>query len=152
MIENTIRYHDSEALVQTDWLEAHRSDTNLRIFDCTTHLMPAEAGTKAPYRIVSGKAEYDAAHIPGAGFIDLQEELSDNSTKLRFMLPSAEQFSAAMSRCGVGEGTRVVLYSADGIIWATRVWWMLRAFGFDNAAILDGGWEKMAGRGPAGFY
>jgi thiosulfate/3-mercaptopyruvate sulfurtransferase len=142
MAENTIRYHDPEALVQTDWLEAHRGDANLRIFDCTTHLLPAEADTGAPYRIVSGKAEYDAAHIPGAGFVDLQGELSDNTTKLRFMLPSAEQFAAVMSRCGVGEGTRVVLYSADGIMWATRVWWVLRAFGFDNAAVLDGGWEK----------
>ncbi|HXR35555.1 MAG TPA: sulfurtransferase [Candidatus Binataceae bacterium] len=147
MAENTIRYHDPEALVQTDWLEAHRGDANLRIFDCTTHLLPAEADTDAPYRIVSGKAEYDAAHIPGAGFIDLQRELSDNTTKLRFMLPSAEQFAAVMSRCGVGEGTRVVLYSADGIMWATRVWWMLRAFGFDNAAVLDGGWEKWQAEG-----
>ncbi|MBF6571322.1 MAG: sulfurtransferase [Candidatus Binataceae bacterium] len=142
MAEDTIRYHHPDALVQTDWLEAHLGDANLRIFDCTTHLLPAEADTGAPYRIVSGKAEYDASHIPGAGFIDLQGELSDNSTKLSFMLPSAEQFAAMMSRCGVGEGAHVVLYSADGIMWATRVWWMLRAFGFDNAAILDGGWEK----------
>ncbi len=147
MAENTIAYHDPNALVQTDWLEAHRSDANLRIFDCTTHLLPAQADTDAPYRIVSGKADYDAAHIAGAGFIDLQGELSDNTTKLRFMLPSAGQFAAVMSRCGVGEGTRVVLYSADGIMWATRVWWMLRAFGFDNAAILDGGWEKWHAEG-----
>jgi thiosulfate/3-mercaptopyruvate sulfurtransferase len=147
MAEDTIRYHHPDALVQSDWLEAHRGDANLRIFDCTTHLLPAEADTGAPYRIVSGKAEYDAAHIPGAGFIDLQGELSDNSTKLRFMLPSAEQFAAVMSRCGVGEGTRVVLYSADGIMWATRVWWMLQAFGFDNAAVLDGGWEKWQAEG-----
>lgn len=147
MKEVNIRYHDPGALVHTDWLEAHLGDANLRIFDCTTHLMPAGADTDAPYRIVSGKAEYDAAHIPGAGFIDLQGELSDNSTKLRFTLPSADQFAAVMSRCGVGEGARVVLYSADGIMWATRVWWMLRGFGFDNAAILDGGWEKWRSEG-----
>ena len=147
MKEVNIRYHDPGALVHTDWLEAHLGDANLRIFDCTTHLMPAGADTDAPYRIVSGKAEYDAAHIPGAGFIDLQGELSDNSTKLRFTLPSTDQFAAVMSRCGVGEGARVVLYSADGIMWATRVWWMLRGFGFDNAAILDGGWEKWRSEG-----
>ncbi len=147
MAENQIRYRNPDALVQTDWLEAHCGDIDLRILDCTTHLMPAESDTDAPYRIVSGKAEYDAAHIPGAAFIDLQGELSDNTTKLRFMLPPAEQFAAVMSRCGVGEGTRVVLYSADGIMWATRVWWMLRAFGFDNAAVLDGGWEKWQAEG-----
>jgi thiosulfate/3-mercaptopyruvate sulfurtransferase len=145
MATNT--YRDPDALVQTEWLEAHCTDADLRIFDCTTHLLPAEAGADAPYRIVSGKAEYDSAHIPGAGFIDLQGELSDNTTNLRFMLPSAEQFAAVMSRCGVGEGTRVVIYSADGIMWATRLWWMLRALGFDNASILDGGWEKWRAEG-----
>ena len=143
----TIAYHDPSALVQTDWLEAHRGDTNLRIFDCTTHLQPAEPGTDIPYRIVSGKADYDAGHIPGAGFLDIQGELSDNTTKLRFMLPSPDQFAAIMSRHGVGEGARVVLYSAGNIMWATRVWWMLRAFGFDNAAVLDGGWEKWRAEG-----
>ncbi|MGD0073177.1 MAG: sulfurtransferase [Candidatus Binataceae bacterium] len=147
MTKETIGYRDPDALVQTDWLEAHFRDANLRIFDCTTHLLPAEPDTDAPYRVVSGKAEYDAAHIPGAGFIDLQGELSDNTTKLRFMMPPAAQFAAVMSRCGVGEGARVILYSADGIMWATRVWWMLRAFGFDNAAVLDGGWEKWQAEG-----
>lgn len=147
MAEPAIAYHDPNALVQTDWLEAHLGDANLRIFDCTTHLLPAEADTDAPYRIVSGKADYDAGHIPGAGFLDLQGELSDNTTKLRFMLPSADQFAAAMSRHGVGQGTRVVVYSAGGIMWATRVWWMLGAFGFDNAAVLDGGWDKWRAEG-----
>ena len=147
MPEETIAYRDPNALVQTDWLEAHRGDTNLRIFDCTTHLQPAEPGTDIPYRIVSGKADYDAGHIPGAGFLDIQGELSDNTTKLRFMLPSPDQFAAIMSRHGVGEGARVVLYSAGNIMWATRVWWMLRAFGFDNAAVLDGGWEKWRAEG-----
>jgi thiosulfate/3-mercaptopyruvate sulfurtransferase len=147
MPEETIAYRDPNALVQTDWLEAHRGDTNLRIFDCTTHLQPAEPGTDIPYRIVSGKADYDAGHIPGAGFLDIQGELSDNTTKLRFMLPSPDQFAAIMSRHGIGEGARVVLYSAGNIMWATRVWWMLRAFGFDNAAVLDGGWEKWRAEG-----
>ena len=149
MAISSISYHDPNALVQTDWLEAHLSDAALRIFDCTTHLLPKEPDTDAPYRVVSGRAEYDAAHIPGAGFIDVQRELSDNTTKLRFMLPPADQFADVMSRCGVGDGTRVVLYSADGIMWATRVWWMLRAFGFDNAAVLDGGWEKWQAEGRA---
>jgi thiosulfate/3-mercaptopyruvate sulfurtransferase len=147
MTEKTIAYHDPGALVQTDWLEAHCGDPDLRIFDCTTHLQRAEPGSEFPYLIVSGKADYDAGHIPGAGFLDIQGELSDNTTKLRFMAPSAGEFAAAMSRHGVGEGTRVVLYSAGNIMWATRVWWMLRALGFDNAAVLDGGWEKWRAEG-----
>ena len=141
-MQQSVAFHDPNALAQTEWLAAHLDDPELRILDCTTHLRPAQPGTKAPYMIVSGRADYDAAHVPGAGFLDLQGELSDNSVKLRFMLPRAEDFAAAMSRHGVGDGSRIVLYSAGGIMWATRVWWMLREFGFTNAAILDGGWEK----------
>lgn len=142
MAEQPMKYGDPDALVQTDWLASHLDDPELRIFDCTTHLRPPQPGTKAPYQIVSGRAEYDAEHIPGAGFLDLQGELSDNTVKLRFMLPRAEDFAAAMSRHGVGDGSRVILYSASGMMWATRVWWMLREFEFTNAAVLDGGWEK----------
>ena len=147
MAEQQMVYHHPQALVQTDWLAAHLHDANLRIFDCSTHLLPADATTDAPYRIVPGKAEYDQGHVPGAGFLDMQGELSDNSTRLRFMLPSAEQFAAVMSRYGVSESARVVLYSAGGPMWATRMWWMLRAFGFENAAILDGGWDKWKAEG-----
>lgn len=140
-------YRDPAALVQTAWLEAHLGDPRLRIFDCTTYLKPAKPESDLPYDIVSGRADYEVGHIPGAGFLDLQGELSDNATRLRFMMPSANQFAAVMSRYGVSEGTRVILYSAGGIMWATRMWWMLRAFGFDNVAVLDGGWEKWRAEG-----
>ncbi len=58
------------------------------------------------------------------------------------MMPSTEQMTAAMARLGVGEGTRVVLYDRAVNMWAARVWWMLRAVGFDQAAVLNGGWKK----------
>jgi thiosulfate/3-mercaptopyruvate sulfurtransferase len=96
---------------------------------------------------VPARAEFEKGHIPGAQFIDLQADLSDQSQRLRFMLPSAEAFAAAMSRFGVGQGTRVVLYSTANPWWATRVWWLLRVFGFDNAAVLDGGWQKRSREG-----
>jgi thiosulfate/3-mercaptopyruvate sulfurtransferase len=147
MAEQTMAHDDSGVLVQTDWLASHLDDRELRIFDCTTHLRPGQAGANAPYQIVGGRAEYDAEHIPGAGFLDLQGELSDNTVKLRFMLPRAEDFAAAMSRHGVGDGSRVILYSSGGMMWATRVWWLLRGFGFTNAAVLDGGWEKWKAEG-----
>ena len=147
MAQQTLALHDPDALVQTDWLAAHLDDPNLRIFDCTTHLRPAQAGTNAPYGIVSGREDYDKEHIPGAGFLDLQGELSDNSVKLRFMLPRSAEFAAAMSRHGVNDNSRVILYCAGAMMWATRVWWMLREFGFTNAAVLDGGWEKWKAEG-----
>lgn len=110
MANDTIEYRDPKSLVQTDWLEAHLGDPHMRIFDCTTYLKPAEPGSDMPYLVVSGKTDYDAGHIPGAGFLDIQGSLSDNTTKLWFTMPSADHFAAAMSRYGVGDGTRAVLY------------------------------------------
>ena len=86
-------------------------------------------------------------HIPGAGFADLHEELSDRHSSLRFTMPPAAQFADAMSRHGVGDGVRVILYDRFVNMWAARVWWMLRAFGFDDAAVLDGGFKKWAREG-----
>jgi len=134
------------ALVSTAWLEAHLANPELRIFDCTTYLRPAPPG-EGPYHPESGRADYDRGHIPGAGFIDLVGELSDRTTSLHFMMPPVAQFEAVFSKLGVGSGTRVVLYSGDHIMWATRLWWMLRAMGFDDAAVLDGGLEKWLAEG-----
>ena len=126
-------------LVQTEWLEAHLGDPDLRVLDCSVHLIPDPNVT---YQVVPGREAFEKAHIPGAQFADLHNDLSDRSQSYRFMLPSAEHFAAAMGRLGVGEGSRVILYSATTLWWATRVWWMLRVFGFDNAAVLDGGFQK----------
>lgn len=128
------------AVVSTAWLEEHLDDGDLRIFESTLYLRPDPSG-EGPYLVESGRAEYDEGHIAGAGFIDLEGELSRHDTELHFMRPAPADFAAAMGRHGVGPDTRVVLYSRGNIMWATRVWWMLRAYGFDDAAVLDGGWE-----------
>jgi thiosulfate/3-mercaptopyruvate sulfurtransferase len=133
-----------ELLIADDALERQLGDPDLRVLDCTTHLIP---DPKVTYQVVPGRADFEKGHIPGAQFVDIQADLSDNSHRLRFMKPSAEAFAAAMSRFGVGEGTRVVLYSTTTPQWATRVWWLLRVFGFDDAAVLDGGWQKWSREG-----
>ncbi len=134
-------YRYPEAVVSTEWLEAHMADPTLRIFDCTIYLQ-YETGTGRPYTVVSGRADYGAGHIPGSAFIDLQAELSDNTSPYRFTMLPWDRLAEAFGRCGVADGTRVILYSRANMQWATRIWWMLRAIGFDNAAILDGGWDK----------
>jgi thiosulfate/3-mercaptopyruvate sulfurtransferase len=139
MTTETKGFQRPEALVESDWLAANLEEPNLRIFDCTTHLIP---NPETVYDVESGRAGYDEGHIPGAGFLDLQGELSDLASDLRFTLPPAAQFEAVMSGHGVGDGTRVVLYSQTTVQWATRVWWMLRAFGFDEAMVLNGGLTK----------
>jgi len=129
-----------ELLVETDWLAARLDDPGVRVLECTVYLHPADL--PGGYRVESGRARWAEGHIPGAGFADLQSDLSDQSASLRFMMPPAAQFAEAMSRYGVGGGVRVVLYDRFVNMWAARVWWMLRAFGFDGAAILNGGWKK----------
>jgi thiosulfate/3-mercaptopyruvate sulfurtransferase len=137
-----------ELLIDTEALEHRLGEPRLRVLDCTTHLIP---DPKATYQVVAGRADFEKGHIPGAQFVDLQADVSDNRHRLRFMLPTAEAFAATMSRFGVGPGTRVVLYSTTAPQWATRVWWLLRVFGFDDAAVLDGGWQKWSREGrPVG--
>jgi thiosulfate/3-mercaptopyruvate sulfurtransferase len=136
-----------EALVPTDWLEAHLHDPDLRIFECTTHLRPAAPDEGVPYHPEAGRADYEAGHIPGAGFLDLPGALSRQDAPVHFMMLPPGQFAQVMGRHGVGDGTRVVLYSRERVMWATRVWWMLYAMGFDRAVVLDGGFEKWVAEG-----
>lgn len=128
-----------EYLVDTAWLAAHLDDPGVVVLDATTHLIPS-AG--AGYTAQPGRADFEQGHLPGAQFVDLQADLSEPGHQFRFMLPSAERFAASMARLGVGDATRVILYSTANVWWASRVWWLLRVFGHDNAAVLDGGFQK----------
>jgi thiosulfate/3-mercaptopyruvate sulfurtransferase len=129
-----------QALISAEQLAAGLADPALRIYDCTTYLTPPPPGSDAPYLAVPGRATFEQAHIPGADFLDLQAEFSDQTTNLRFMMPPVAQLEAAFGRHGVGPGARVVLYSVGTMMWATRAWWMLHALGFE-AAVLDGGFD-----------
>ena len=131
-------------LVEPDWLANSLHDPEVVVLDCTVHLIP---DPKATYTVVPGREDFERGHIPGAQFCDLQADLSDPDHKFRFMLPPAEYFAAAMGRFGVGGDTRVILYSTANVWWASRVWWMLRVFGHDNAAVLNGGWQKWSREG-----
>ena len=146
MSTSTDGFVHPEFLVETDWLAQHLDDPKVVVLDCTVHLIP---NPKVTYDVVSGRADFEKGHIPGAQFLDLQADLSDPTTKLRFMLPSVEYFAAAMGRFGVGADTKVVTYSTANVWWASRVWWMLRIFGHDNAAVLNGGWQKWIREGRA---
>jgi thiosulfate/3-mercaptopyruvate sulfurtransferase len=134
-----------DRLVSTEWLSANLADPALRIFDCSVTLVPAGTGVRPE----SGRAAWEQGHIPGSGFADLLEDLSDKSQPLPIMMPSAAQFAAAMGRYGVGPASVVVLYDSGPHTWATRLWWMLRAMGFENTAVLDGGLKKWKAEGRA---
>jgi thiosulfate/3-mercaptopyruvate sulfurtransferase len=135
---------DGKGLVSTDWLAAHLTDADLRLFDATVRLVPKVPG---PYEIVSGRAAYEEGHIPGAGFLDLMVDLSDADAAIPFMMPAVDVLAAKLGAAGIGPDSRVVLYSWPTPMWATRMWWMLRSCGFDNVAVLDGGLDKWRAEG-----
>lgn len=139
-------FQHPEALVSAAQLEGQLGAPDLRVYECTVYLH-YEEGTGRPYRVESGRADYDAGHIPGAGFLDLQGDFSVEDSPYRFTLPAPEAAAEAFGQAGVGDDTRVVLYSRKSPIWATRFWWMLRWLGFDRAAVLDGGYDKWVADG-----
>jgi thiosulfate/3-mercaptopyruvate sulfurtransferase len=130
---------DPKTLVSTDWLAAHMKDPDLRILDGTM-FMAAEGR--------DGRAEYEAAHIPGARFFDI-DEISDARSDLPHMAPPVEKFMSKLRAMGVGDGHQVVVYDAKGLFSAARVWWLFRLMGQDNIAVLDGGFPKWQAEGRA---
>ena len=146
-LQGELSYQNPQYLVETDWLERHLDDANLRIFDCSA--APAQNPDLAlrksfPVRPIKVRDPYDKEHIPGAVFLDVPGELADSSRQFPMMMPPGEQFVETMSQYGVNDDSRVVLYSTTREIWPARVLWMLRAVGFDKVAILNGGWTKWA--------
>ena len=133
---------ERDGLISTAELAAILDRPDIRLFDCTTYLQYQPAGSGTPYIAVPGRQTFEAAHIPGADFLDLQGEFSDQGTELHFMMPAVTQLEAAFGRHGIAANSRVVLYSIGSAMWATRFWWMLRSLGFDNVAVLDGGLDK----------
>jgi len=126
-----------ESLLSTEWLAKHLGEPNLIVVDSSWH-MPASGR--------SGRAEYLAAHIPGARFLDV-DELSDQSDPSPHMLPTAHEFGAAMERIGVGRDDKIVVYDNSPIHTAPRGWFTLRHFGAANVAVLDGGLPKWVAEG-----
>lgn len=139
---------DGKGLVSTDWLAKNIKDPDLRIYDATVHLGPP-IGDGRPYSIESGLADYEASHIPGAGFLDLVQDLSDTTSDLSYTMPSADHLAKRFGAAGISRNTRVVVYSTTSPMWATRIWWMLRSMGFNDIAILDGGFAKWKAEGRA---
>ena len=128
---------DPKTLVSTAWLAAHRSDPDLRVIDASWYL--PDAGRDA-------KAEYKAAHIPGARFFDI-DEITDSRSNLPHMAPPPEKFVSRMRAMGIGDGHQVVVYDGSGLFSAARVWWTFRLMGKTDVAVLDGGFPKWQAEG-----
>lgn len=117
-------------LVRPDWVAAHLDDPSLRLVDASYHL--PSAGRDA-------RAEYAAAHIPGAVFADI-DELSDATARYPHTLPSPQRLAEQLGALGIGDDHAVVVYDGSGQQFsAPRLWWMLHTMGHSSVAVLDGG-------------
>lgn len=124
-------------LVTTDWLARTLGAQDVAIVDCSA-FMPADQRDPA--------AEFLAAHIPGARFLDIGA-VADRDHPAPHMLPSATDFGAAMVALGVGHDDRIIVYDNSPLRTAARGWFMMRHFGAERVAILDGGFQKWRSEG-----
>jgi thiosulfate/3-mercaptopyruvate sulfurtransferase len=126
-----------ESLVSTEWLAQHLTEPDLVVVDSSWHMPASGRG---------GWEEFQAEHIPGAVFLDI-DEVADKANPAPHMLPSAAEFGAAMERLGIGRDDRIIVYDNSPIHTASRGWFTLRHFGARNLALLDGGLQKWVAEG-----
>lgn len=126
-----------DSLVSTEWLEAELGAPDLRIVDATLFL---------PGSGRDARAEYEAAHIPGAVFFDIAE-IADSDSPFPNMMPSEAKFASRMQTLGIGDGNRIIIYDNSPLHTSARAWFMLKAFGAHYVALLDGGFQKWRAEG-----
>jgi len=119
-------------LTTADWLSEHLYDPNVRVLDASWYL-PSDARDT--------RKEYKLEHIPGAEFFDI-DRIADQQTRLPHMMPSSENFAAAVEKLGIGDENFIVIYDTKGVYSSARVWWAFHAMGHENCAVLDGGLKK----------
>ncbi|HEV7457665.1 MAG TPA: rhodanese-like domain-containing protein [Roseococcus sp.] len=128
-----------EAIVNTEWLAAHLGQPDLVVFDITKYL---------PNEPFDGRTKFAEAHIPGAHFFDM-DEVADTENPLPHMIPTAARFEKLLGAMGVTRASRVVFYDQKGLQSAPRGWWLMRLFGHEKVAVLDGGLPKWLREGRA---
>lgn len=133
------RFKPEKPTVSADWLKSHLAAPDVRVLDCTWY-MPGSPRT--------GRQAYDAHHIPGSRFFDI-DDIADTDSALPHMLPPPEKFSSRVRRLGLGDGHRVICYDQNGFVASARAWWMFRAMGHGDVAVLDGGFDVWRSAGGA---
>ena len=124
-------------LVSTNWLAEHLNSPDV---------LPVDGSWYLPTEKRDPKAEYLEQHIPNAVFFDI-DEICDKSSDLPHMLPSEQEFSTAMSKLGISNNQKLVIYDGAGLFSAPRVWWTFRVMGVNEVYVLDGGLPKWLAEG-----
>ncbi len=127
----------SGLLVSTKWVAERLTDPGLRILDASWYL---------PQMNRDAAAEFDAGHLPGAQFFDI-DAIAEPDTDLPHMVPPTALFAAQMRHMGIGNDSQVVIYDGAGILSAPRVWWLFRYFGHSKVTVMDGGLPKWVAEG-----
>ena len=126
-------------LVSSEWLAGALRAPDVMVFDATKYL---------PNEPFDGLTKYREAHIPGARFFDI-DVVADPDTSLPHMAPTAARFARLMGEMGISNATRVIFYDQKGLQSSARGWWLMKLFGHENAAVLDGGLPKWLAEGRA---
>lgn len=126
-------YKNAHALVSTEWLADHLDAPDVRVIDATSFL---------PTQGRNAREEYEAGHIPGAVFFDI-DDIKDAQNPVPHMIPPPEVFSSKVRKLGLGDGSKIVCYDTNGgYMAAARAWWMFRVFGHTDVVVLNGGLPK----------
>lgn len=128
-------------LVSADWLKSNLDVPNVRVLDATW--VPPFLKERP-----NGTACYDAGHVPGAAYFNI-DDIADQETSLKHMLPDADQFAAKVSALGISNDTHIIVYDSNGFFASARAWWMFRAMGHDAVQVLDGGLKSWKAAGGA---
>ena len=130
-------------VVSTEWLAAHLGAPDLRVVDIRGKILPPGSSP----RYLPKRAEYDAAHVPGAVFVDWTRDIVDPSDPVPVQIAGPDAFAARMGELGIGDGTLVVAYDDYDHVLSGRIDWALRYYGHDAVRILDGGWSRWTAEG-----
>lgn len=136
-----------DLLVTPAWLAEHLDDPGVRVVDMRGYVRSTPLAPGHERTVYEGAAtDYAAGHIPGAVYLDWTRDIVDPGDPVPAQLAPPEHFAAQMARAGIGDDTLVVAYDAHPAMqFATRLWWALRYYGHDRAAVLDGGlaqWQR----------
>ncbi|MCI4643719.1 MAG: sulfurtransferase [Hyphomonadaceae bacterium] len=133
-------YREPDPLVSAEWLMSHMDAPDVRVIEATWYIPTPESQGLA-------RRHYEAGHIPGAVFFDI-DEICAQDTDVPHMLPDTVFFASRVRKMGIGDGNRLVVYDRNNLMASARVWWMLRAMGAMDVRVLDGGlkaWEAAGG-------
>lgn len=134
----------NERLVEPDWLKTRLDQPNLRVLDCTTHMIAQAVGSS---KIVSGLPDFREGHIPGASHVDMATDLSDPDGPYPFAMLDSHRFVALMRRLGIKPSDHIVLYGRSAMSTVTRAWAVLHVNGHQKVSILNGGWSAWVNAG-----